>query len=253
MSLPLIKLLVPASCPCCANELIDESNGLCPQCLIKIENTYQVAKGRCPLCFVALEPQVEISTDERCQMQNRFCQGRHIFFDKHISLCRFNKDWSKLMRSWKFLGNRYLYQSFLPFIKRKLKELANLEIQRIGYIDSGARKLDLRSFQPCYDIANYVSNMLKIPLAKDLIKIKNKQQSKNELAERFFDIHNSLKLRKDFPSPPPHSYLLVEDVYTSGATANEAGRVLKKAGVTLVYVLSMLKAGDIGDNNKQAK
>ena len=234
----ITKFLVPAYCPCCGTGLIDESLGTCPACRKKLESALLLPKERCGLCFKALQAESE----ENCESQRYFCQGRQIFFDQHISLYQLTKDWGKLLHSWKFSGNRCLYQSFLALLRQRAQELRSWQIERIGYIDSGARKLDLRAFQPCHDLAVFLAKLWQVPWAKDVIKTKSKQQSKNSYPERFFAIHGSLSLSSNFPKAPPKNYLIVEDVYTSGATVNEAARTLKKAGVSKVYVLSMLKA-----------
>ena len=236
---PITKFLIPAYCPCCGVGMIDESLGSCPICRKKLESALLSSEKRCKLCFSPLKEQA----GQNCEPQEYFCQGRQIFFDQHISLYQFTKDWSKLIHSWKFIGNRYLYQSFLSLLRQRAQELCSWwKIGRLGYIDSGSRKLDLRAFQPCHDLSLFLSKLWRIPWGKDLVKVRSKQQSKNSYAERFFSIHNALALSSSFPKAPPINYLLIEDVYTSGATVNEAARILKKAGVSKVYVLSMLKA-----------
>ena len=237
---PISKFLIPAYCPCCGCGLIDESLGSCPACRKRLEESLISPEKRCELCFSPLPSKEE--GGGRCKPEEHFCQGRKIFFDQHISLYQLNKDWGKLLYSWKFNGNRYLYQSFLTLLGQRGKELDSWQVERISYIDSGSRNLDLRAFQPCHDLALFLSKLWQVPLAKDLVKKKSKQQSKNDYAERFFAIHDALALSSDFPKPPPRNCLIVEDVYTSGATVNEAARTLKKAGVSKVYVLSMLKA-----------
>ncbi len=231
---------MPAQCPCCKGEMKDESMGSCLNCYRKL-NSYRLTKEkRCQICFSLKEERAK--RKQNCQRDDVLCNGRQLFFDEHISLYQMSKEWGSVLKSWKYEGNRYLYKSFLPFLLERTIDLFNWNIHRIGYIDSGAGNLDLRPYQPCHDLAIFLSHFLKIPWGKDIYKKKKQQQSQNKYSERFFSIHNSLGVVDNFPHPAPENYLLLEDVYTSGATANEAARMLKKYNVARVYIISMIKA-----------
>ncbi|MCB1322963.1 MAG: hypothetical protein KDK34_22090, partial [Leptospiraceae bacterium] len=54
---------------------------------------------------------------------------------------------------------------------------------------------------------------------------------------RFFAVHDKIALNG---SSGGAVQILLEDLWTTGATANEAARVLKKNGVRKVIVLSLL-------------
>ena len=229
----LSSFIIPVACPCCKKKALTEREATCASCQKKLKKTRMKNKKRCQRCFAKVK-------NLDCLEKEDFCEGRKIYFDKHISLFQLNKDWKNFIKSWKFEGNRFLHKIFLEEIQKQSFFLRTLKIEKITYIKSHKFKKNLRSFQPCSDLARYLAKILKVPYNADLYKASSQQQSKNQLYERFFSIHNALvfsQLKK-----VPKNYLLVEDVYTSGATANEASRILKKAGVKKVYVLSMLQA-----------
>ena len=235
---------LPINCPCCEKKILkNENKGSCDICDIKLqEQSFKINfEERCNVCFISNEHKTKIN----CKIERGFCQGRKLYFDQIINLYRLNKDWKKLVKSWKFQGNRFLYKSFLSQIEYNLNYIKNLKIDRIGFITSELKKQNIRSFQPCYDLCNYLANQLNINFGADLYKIKNEQQSQKEYGQRFFSIHNAIQINfpKDVKDKPPENYLLIEDVYTSGSTSNEASRILKKNGVKKVIVFTMLRAG----------
>ncbi len=71
----------------------------------------------------------------------------------------------------------------------------------------------------------------------DRIK-KTQQQAKLKKENRLLNIQDAFKLKKT----PPTRVVLVDDVFTSGATLNEAAKTLKKAGVQEVWALTLFRA-----------
>ena len=182
MLLPVFQFLMPAQCPCCNSGFLEENLGSCSECRRKLESSMFSSETRCRQCFASCEQKAK----NNCQKHSSLCDGRQLFFDQHISLYQLNKEWGRLLQSWKFGGNRYLYQSFLPLLMEKARVLSSWQIERIGYIDSGSKNLDLRPFQPCHDLAAFLAKLWKIPCGKDVFKLTKKQQSKNRHSERFF-------------------------------------------------------------------
>lgn len=105
------------------------------------------------------------------------------------------------------------------------------------FISSGRHSLHIRTYQPVYDLYRHVSKALDRSGGAFLRKKKLHKQSSERYSNRFFQIHDSFQLTEQFILYP--YYLLLEDIFTTGATANEAARTLKKSGATRVYVLSM--------------
>ena len=265
----ILRFLIPTACPGCGQEALSSMQMSCTQCERQLYDSVLQSRKRCHVCFANADQMQKSCT------QQAFCQGRRIFFDKHISLYALNKHWRKFLYSWKFANQRYLYRIFLPDLlqpktippkeiapecslmidETPMKEKAatggvsetaqrwlDWPIERVGYIAGGVKNKHTRNFQPCADIACCIAQYYGVDWGADIVKTKQHQQSQKSFPDRFFTIHNAFALSADFPTPPPQHYLLVEDVYTTGATANEASRILKKRGVSHVYVLSMLKA-----------
>ncbi len=98
-----------------------------------------------------------------------------------------------------------------------------------------------RNFQPVFLIAKAIANYLNIPTSTQVLKKTKAEQLKNISNEKKLDsIKNSITKEKEFLRKV--SILLVDDLYDSGVTLNEAVNVLKKdKNVDEVYVLVMTK------------
>lgn len=246
--LPLIRFLAPPLCPVCDREVAvtDQAlggketegfpgNGLCAGCRPLLATAALDSRGRCPRCFHALHAGA-------CS----FCAGRIVFFDEHHSLFGLSAGWRRLVHRWKYEQERRLFRVFLPALSRRLAEIRANErlssVDRIVYIESGREGYALRSFQPCRDLASHVARAEGLAWGGDLCKAGNKQSSNSRLF-RHIRVQNSLHAKR----PPPERVLLLEDVFTTGATANEAARILKKNGAKFVRVISLLFREDLID------
>lgn len=100
-----------------------------------------------------------------------------------------------------------------------------------------------RGFNQSTVLATHVAKHLKTGLIRDnLIRIKNTDpQTKLDYEAREKNIKDAFHLNR------PHelkgeSVILVDDVFTSGATLNEAARTLKSAGVKKIIALVLARA-----------
>lgn len=98
------------------------------------------------------------------------------------------------------------------------------------------RKLRQRGFNQAQEIAKLLSGYLDIPLVEDgLIKIKNTTDQTNLSGKE-----REKNIKGVFACPQPglvkeRKILLIDDVFTTGATMKEAASVLKNAGAKQVW------------------
>jgi ComF family protein len=157
-----------------------------------------------------------------------------------------------------FLVKR-LIQNFKypPLIKELKKELAFLIISHFLLLDKkpnfsdfvlvpvplSKKKLRWRGFNQAEEIAKGLANFLKIPLISDcLIKTKEtKDQVELSEKERKENIKGAFFV-KNKEKIVGKNVLLVDDVFTTGATMEEAARVLKEAGAEKIVGVVVAKA-----------
>ena len=101
-------------------------------------------------------------------------------------------------------------------------------------------KLRERSFNQAAILANFVSRKLKIPcINNNLIRIRaGKPQIDLLKRERLKNIKGVFKLKRPLLLNDK-SVLLIDDVFTTGATLNECSRVLKLAGAGYIEAFTL--------------
>ncbi len=101
-------------------------------------------------------------------------------------------------------------------------------------------KMKERGFDQAFLIARQVARVLKLPLAGGLLRRIKATSSQATLtrAERARNIKGAFEVsRPDLLAGK--NILLVDDVFTTGATVNEAAKILKKEGAAKVYVFTL--------------
>jgi ComF family protein len=144
-----------------------------------------------------------------------------------------------------------------PLIKELKKELALIIISHFLLLDKkpnfsefvlvpiplSKKKLKWRGFNQAEEIAKELANFLKIPLISDcLVKLKEtkdqvelSEKERRENVKGAFFVKNKEKIVW-------RNILLVDDVFTTGATMEEAARVLKEAGAKKIVGIVVAKA-----------
>lgn len=103
------------------------------------------------------------------------------------------------------------------------------------------RRMRGRGFNQAELLAKYVSEHADLALAPVLRRPRNtRAQSKLDDEARTKNVTGAFKLAKG-ANVAGHAYILVDDVYTSGATMAECAKVLKAAGAAEVWGLVVAK------------
>ncbi len=103
------------------------------------------------------------------------------------------------------------------------------------------RRKRARGFNQAELLARHLAKILNLEHSPILIKVretKPQAEIKNR-AERLENIKGVFALKENFS--PPKFAVIVDDIYTTGATMNEAARVLKKAGVKKIICAAVAR------------
>jgi predicted amidophosphoribosyltransferase len=101
----------------------------------------------------------------------------------------------------------------------------------------------MRGYNQTYALATALSKLINLPVEKLLEKKKlSKRQAKKGRAERLKLTENAFKLKKG-AKVKGLSVLLVDDVTTTGATAQAIASLLKKKGASKIYLLTVASVG----------
>lgn len=223
----LVDFIYPRRCPVC-HEIVGSGGELiCKTCEKKF--TY-VEEPYCMKCGKPLKEEEKEYCIQCCENNYYFNEGRSVYIYEdtmRFSIYRFK------------YGNRPEYAEFYASeiykkYKRKIKEW-NADI--IIPIPLHKSRLNKRGYNQAYLIAKELSKLSHIPTDENyLIRKKKTSVQKNLTAsEREDNIKNAFKIKKN--RVKLKSAILIDDIYTTGVTINEASKILKEAGFDNVYFI----------------
>lgn len=239
----ILDIYSPKRCFHCGKEITFEKKVIggivCEACDTILKKERLNGEGRCPRCFHPVRELPDGKGETKCP----YCESRYVFFDSHTSLYAYSEPWKRVLHTWKFENERSVHRYFHGELRQILKNLINDHgdgrIFRFGFVDSGHSLYRTRNFSPVYDLCSSVSGEMGWKCFGDIKKVNRKKQSEKGFADRFFDVAESLTFRNR-KWIAPESYILIEDLFTTGATVNESARRLKEMGAREVHVISML-------------
>ena len=255
-----LQVLFPRVCPICGKILIksemDEENPfVCKYCRKKILYVKE------PTCFICGKP-IDDETEEVCGN----CKKIKRYFDRGISLFAHNDDSRKIIYSLKYGGRK----DNADFIGRELalvlgEKILAMEVDAIIPVPLHEKRQFERGFNQAELIAEkFLKNLKQIygespPIDSEILirQGKTKRQKNLSTLERAQNVKNKFCINKDAIYQRDENgeiirkengmlvyknyknVLLIDDIFTSGATLNECAKTLKEAGVREVCFLTV--------------
>jgi len=150
----------------------------------------------------------------------------------------------QLICLFKYKGRTRLIKLFSPFIKEALSNWDRVgECDFIIPVPLHVKKHRRRTFNPSLLLADIIAQQFGIPVREYFLfrPVPGIIQAGLSRKERIKAVKGVFAVRED-KAMAGKRVLLVDDVLTTGATARECTKILKKAGVKTVYVFSLLTA-----------
>lgn len=219
--------LYPLDCTCdvCGEELVTNTRyRLCSDCMEKLP----FAKGhRCLCCGVPLADE-----SDYC---NR-CQYERGAFVKNRSPLVYEGETKKMIYSLKFAKKKYLAETLGALMADEFLD-CDMKADIIVFVPMTESEQKKRGFNQSELLANEVGKRLNIPVLPALVKIKDtKAQKELQGKDRASNLEGAFACV--FEQVKNRTILLVDDIFTTGATANECAKTLLKAKAREVNVLT---------------
>jgi ComF family protein len=240
------NILFPKSCLFCQKE----GSFLCEDC----QATFEILEQDFCLCK---KPKILLSPGKCKNCQPRKLQGLYFsfFYDENPKIKRLIKTFKyepclkELAKPLASLLTRYLLLKervpgfpHLAFVLEKDRGQQKTKIALIP-IPLDKQRLRWRGFNQAEELAKLLGVQFEIPLIPDcLLKIK-KTLPQKELSEK--QRRENLKnvfLVRDKEKIRGKKIFLIDDIYTTGATMEEAAKVLRKAGAKEVWGLVIARS-----------
>ncbi|KAI4453504.1 seca inner membrane component of sec protein secretion system [Holotrichia oblita] len=205
-------------------------------CLICKEELSESVEGVCPVCYKNL-PFIEGKTclkngqplNDMSDYCNR-CKDEEIFYKKEAAVFEYDDAIKNLIFRFKDDNQKYL-NNFLAFCLAQKYAILNFNCNLAVYVPIHKRKLKSRGFNQAEKLCERFGRLVEMPVIKgNLVKVTDTGQQKLlTKAERIKNLEKSFAVnyKNEFKGK---DILLIDDIMTTGATANECAKVLNKAG-----------------------
>ncbi|MBW8349446.1 ComF family protein [Bacillus sp. IITD106] len=206
---------------------------LCQECRGKLEPI----KGE--LCKFCSRPLKELDpkfiTEHTCLDCIRWEQDPQWkgTLDKNISIFVYNDFLKEFIARFKFRGDYELAKAFSEEISSQIK---NIEHDQLVSIPLSEERLKERGFNQSEALARQAGFS-----AYDLlIRTHSEKQSKKSREERLTQ-NQVFQLKQSTNIFQGKNILLIDDIYTTGSTLRQAGKILKEAGANQVQSLTVAR------------
>jgi len=222
----LLDFLFPCYCVSCGIPVSSESNHLCSDCRAEL---IPLSDG-CRCCSSPLE-------GGEC----RYCGSRKFYPVRHISVFDYSGVVKNIIHALKFGRLRDVHKAVVPSLAEKIGEIID-EVDIITYVPMSRKKQGARGYNQSLLIGRALSLTAGVPFA-DLLKEKGNSAAQRGLGytgrfinviDRYIPVGNTKFHGK--------TVLIVDDVFTTGATVNECARQLLMAGAKQVFSLTVARA-----------
>lgn len=166
------------------------------------------------------------------------------YFRKHIYLFKYDGIIKDTLIKYKFREKNYKYKGFVNFLlkNKKICEILKsydiiipVPIHRIRKLERGYNQSELLATE----IAKSIDD-LKCETKILIKKINNKPQSTKGKSERKQNVIGAYYLKNEYKLKNK-KVILLDDIFTTGNTVNECCKILRKADVKLVDVITIAK------------
>lgn len=144
----------------------------------------------------------------------------------------------RLLFDWKQIRYDDLPQIFRPYLEKTVQITGfPRKIHAISYLPRRQRARQEAGFDQAEQIARLVAEILDVPMVPLLLRQGfSRPQHKASYEKREKNVRGVFRATRELAG---EQILLIDDVVTTGATAREGARILKRAGAMKVFVLSL--------------
>ncbi|MBW1720284.1 MAG: ComF family protein [Deltaproteobacteria bacterium] len=231
LTLVIRDILFPPCCAACQARPFDPAgNHLCHDCLESIRLIES------PVCAVCGQPfHGPQGTDHTCGQ----CIKNPPSFDTARSVFQYHGPVRTLIHRIKYKDDGHALRA-LSSLAMEYMLLDNLKPDMVIPVPLHSKRLRKRGFNQSLRLARRI--FTHIPLGIDILTrtLNTKPQAELSMKERPGNVRNAFEVASPLPKGVK-TILLVDDVYTTGATVRACAKTLKKAGARKVHVFAVAR------------
>ncbi len=222
-----VQLLFPLRCPMCDEIVTPFGEKICPACRWKRR---LLTGSYCMKCGKKVEEQREFCGDCRTR-KHEFVRGRALYEYESVTGSLYRFKYGGRQEYADFYGEELAF--YLGDFVRSIRPDALIPIP------IHPDRLRRRGYNQAVLLARSLGHRVNVPVLENyLLRVRNTvplkrlnpQERQNNLKKAFNIRENDVKL---------NTVILVDDIFTTGSTVDEAARTLSAAGVQRVYFVAL--------------
>lgn len=228
----LLQFFLPPQCHCCEKILEERQQGICLDCLSKI---HWIEPPFCPVCGTPFASR---------EAGNHLC-GACMSKKKHFTMARalgsYEGTLQEVIHRWKYHGKTNLTPFFGEWMVEGLYRYWNPNpFHLLIPVPLHKKRVRERGFNQALLLVKELSRRTGIPYQKRVLQKKRPTTPQVSLSgvAREKGIRGSFQMIGG-EELEGKCILLVDDVYTTGATVNECAKVMRASGAERVDVLTL--------------
>jgi competence protein ComFC len=164
------------------------------------------------------------------------CSGRRLAFARARSAIVYDERARTLVRSWKEHGRRRLAREAAALVA---EVVAEPDVDVLAHVPGDPERALERGDVPPRGLAAALALLWATPTADLLTRTRSLPRQRGlALAERRRNVRGTVAAKGD----APRRVCLIDDVYTTGATADACASILRRAGARHVEVITFARA-----------
>ena len=218
-------IVFPAQCVSCGVSVSNSGPGICAECSSKIT----ALSDACPVCS-------GIMLGSHCSI----CSQRALYIVRNIAITEYSGVMKDAIAALKFQKIKRVSR-FLSGLLTEAFHYFHETMDIISFVPMNTKKKWERGYNQSEVIARAVGKNLGIPCKKLLYEHeKSGVQRDMGYRERFFNVIGRYAVTSD-TIIAGKKILLIDDVFTTGATVNECARLLLRSGAARVYSMTLAR------------
>lgn len=201
----------------------------------------------CIFCNKNLEFNKQLEVCDDCYNKLNFFDNNNCcdkveyvkYYDKVLAAFFYDGEIKKLIKEFKYKHKAYLYRTFARLIFDNIK---NIEADIMLSVPLYQDRQKERGYNQAHLLAYYMSKLMKIKYCEKVLKrikttdslaLCNKMQRSNVI-KGAFKVEDKEKIRDK-------NIIIIDDVFTTGATINECSKILKLNGAKNITAIVLAK------------
>jgi competence protein ComFC len=229
-----LDMLYPRTCAGCGKLAAPEPGHFCWDCRSK---TLYIRSPYCSICGDPVEGRVDGAFV--CYA----CSESTPFFDQARSAVRYRGVMRNILQEFKYREGLWIRPDLARILEACVATHYKVgEIDAVTFVPLYPARRRQRGYNQAEVLAGLLAKSIRKPLLKYCLTRSKPTQSQTHLTarERATNVKDAFKIRWQ-SRLKGRRILLVDDVMTTGATANECARVLKAGGAAQVIVVTVAR------------